>query len=421
MKQHAQVAIIGGGAVGVCTAYFLQQRGYEVAVFDRDQIGAAGACSYGNAGWIVPGHVIPLASPGVIKQGMKWMMDPSSPFYIKPRMDPDLVRWVWRFRNHCNAAHVQRSAPVLYEMGLASQQLYRHFAETDGMDFGFAQQGLLYVALTESGLAATHEEARIAEGIGYGVAILTPAEVHAREPAVRPDTQGGIFFHGDTHLTPNRFMPAMGAYLAAHGVALHGGVEVQGLTRKGSQITALRTSKGPFTADEVVLAAGSWTPTLARDLHLRLPIQPAKGYSITVPQQAQPIRTPVLLSERKVAVTPMMDGQVRFAGTLELAGLDLSINRRRVDAIINAIPQYFSDFDPAPARAADVWAGLRPCTPDGLPFMGRSKTYRNLTVAAGHAMVGMSLAAVSGQLAAEVVAGQQPSIALELMAVDRFD
>ncbi len=421
MKQHAQVAIIGGGAVGLCTAYFLQKQGYDVAVFDRGEIGERGACSWGNAGWIVPGHVIPLASPGVIKQGMKWMMDPSSPFYIKPRIDKDLMAWIWQFQNHCNAEHVQRCAPVLFEMGLESQRLFRHFSDVDGMDFGFENQGLLYVSLTDKGLAANHEEAHIANEIGYEVSLLTPEQVHEREPAVRPDSKGGIFFHRDTHLTPNRFMPAMGGYLAEQGVALHAGTEVKGLAKKGKTITTIRTDQGDFTADEVVLAAGSWTPALARDLKLSLPIQPAKGYSMTVPQQAPAIRTPVLLSERKVAVTPMMNNQVRFAGTLEIAGLDLSITRRRVDAIVDAIPQYFPDFDNTVAREAEVWAGLRPCTPDGLPFLGRSKAYENLTIAAGHAMVGMSLAAVSGQLAAEVVARKAASISLDLMAVDRFD
>ncbi|MEM1270145.1 MAG: FAD-dependent oxidoreductase [Bacteroidota bacterium] len=411
------VAIVGGGAIGLCTAYYLQRQGAHVGVFDRSMIGGPASASYGNAGWVVPSHFVPLAAPGVISQGLKWMLDSKSPFYVKPRLDLNLIRWLLQFRRHCTEAHVDQHAPLLLSLGLESRRLYAEMANEPLIEFGYAAEGLLYTARTARGHAENLHEAELAERMGYEVDYLTASEVTDREPALRDDLAGGVYFPLDAHLTPQRFQSEMPALLSERGAALHGSVSVTGFQTAGNRVTGLETSAGPVTATETVLAGGAWSGELLREMDVRLLMEPAKGYSLTTIQPDPPLRTPTLLAEAKVAVTPMLDGQIRYAGTLELAGPSLTINQRRVEAIAEAVPNYFHSIAAEPLAQIEPWAGLRPCTPDGLPYIGRPQGVKGLTVAAGHAMVGMSLAPVTGRLVADAVDGKP---APKAFAVDRF-
>ena len=415
MERNADVAIIGGGAIGLWAAYFLHQQGRSVVVLDRDAIGAA--CSWGNAGYVSPSHVVPLAAPGVVTQGLGWLLDPESPFYIRPRPDLDLARWLWKFVRAGTTAHVERSAPVFADLGLRSVAHYADLAQH--LDLGFELSGLMMLHRTDAGAEKNEKLAQRARAVGLEVDILDPKAAQALEPTIA-DEIGGIYFPQDAVVDPARMTMALHRHLEAEGVRFLPHTDVTGFARRNGTVRAVRTTQGDVEARQFVLAAGSWSPELGRDLGLRLPVQPAKGYSITItPDGAMP-HLPVLLTEAKVAVTPLPEGRLRFAGTLELAGLDASINERRVRAVLRAVPDYLEPFDQIDADPAEAWAGFRPCTPDGLPIIGKPDSLDNLVVATGHAMLGISLAPATGTLVAALVADETPPFDPKPFRVGRF-
>jgi D-amino-acid dehydrogenase len=409
------VVVIGGGVIGVSSAYYLARGGWDVTLLDKGEI-CAGS-SYGNAGLIVPSHVVPLAAPGVWWQGVKWMLRPESPFYIKPRASLELARWLWRFRAACTPARMRQAMPLLRRLGVESLDLYRELAEKGGFDFGFRQPGSMTVFFTAEGLAHGREEARLLAEAGVAVEVLDGPAARSAEPALRPGVVGALFCREDALLVPDRFVNGLAQLTASHGTRILAGAEAIGLRTAGNRITAVETTRGAVTADTVVLAAGAWSPEIGRALGLRVPIQPAKGYSLTYRRPARGPAIPLLPAEGRFSVTPMGEF-LRFGGTLELAGMDLSIKRRRVEALRrNALRCIEGAED---LELLEIWRGLRPCTPDGLPLIGRTARFDNLVLAAGHAMVGMSLGPVTGKLVAQVVAGTAAARDLHLLDPGRF-
>ena len=278
---------------------------------------------------------------------------------------------------------------------------------------------MIMVFKSAKGLKEGAEEAHLMQEFGIETKVLNVAEIHALEPDLRTDVIGGVFFPQDAHLIPDKFVRGLARHIEKHGVAIHTNTEVHDFETSDGKVTAVKTSQGDFAADEVVLAGGSWSPGIAQTLQIKLPIQPGKGYSVTVKRPEKCPVIPLMLAEAKVAVTPMGD-MLRFAGTLELAGLDLSTNKRRVHAIEKAVSEYLPDIDFDYLELIEVWHGLRPCTPDGLPFLGRKSPYKNLTVAAGHAMIGLSLGPITGKLVSQLVVGEKPSVDLTMLNVERF-
>lgn len=409
------VVVIGGGVIGVSSAYYLARDGWDVTLLDKGEI-CAGS-SYGNAGLIVPSHVVPLAAPGVWWQGVKWMLRPESPFYIKPRASLELARWLWRFRAACTPARMRQAMPLLRRLGVESLGLYRELAEKGGFDFGFRQPGSMTVFFTAEGLAHGREEARLLAEAGVAVEVLDRPAARSAEPALRPGVVGALFCREDALLVPDRFVKGLAQLTASHGARILTGAEAIGVRTAGDHVTAVETTRGAVPADTVVLAAGAWSPEIGRALGLRVLIQPAKGYSLTYRRPARGPAIPLLPAEGRFSVTPMGEF-LRFGGTLELAGMDLSIKRRRVEALRrNALRCIEGAEDLA---LLEIWRGLRPCTPDGLPLIGRTARFDNLVLAAGHAMVGMSLGPVTGKLVAQLVAGTAPSRDLRLLDPGRF-
>lgn len=417
MSDPTDVLVIGGGVVGLSAAHFLAERGRRVTVIERQRVGSG--ASEGNAGMVCPSELIPLSAPGVIVQALKWMLDSRSPFYIKPRLDPALLRWTWRFARSCNAAHVRRTVPLLSKLHLRSRELYEQFSERPGFDFDYHQRGLLKLAITKHGLEHCRSHAAIAREAGLDVHDLDTEQAQARAEGLELSSLGGVYFADDAHLTPLRFLDCLAADLEQRGVVIHRETEALGFTRAAGRIESVQTTRGAFAVQEVVLAAGSWSPPFARELGLKLPIQPAKGYSIMVPRPDGYPEQAIQFQEAKVIVTPMGD-RVRFAGTLELAGMNERINPRRVQAILDAVPRYLPTVQPRQLETLHVWRGLRPCSPDGVPFVGRAPKCENVTIAAGHAMIGMSLGPVTGELVGQIVCGETPEIDLEMLRPDRF-
>jgi len=425
MTNAPDVLIIGGGVVGVCSAYYLAEQGVNVTLVEQGDI-AAGS-SYGNAGLVVPSHSLPLAAPGALASGLKWLLDPESPFYIKPRLDFALLSWLVRFAAACTESHARRSIPILRDLGRASRALHQALAAEAQQSYGYAGSGLLMLYNTGPGFAAGREEAHLLNEFGVANSVLDLRQLREREPSVQPGVLGAVYFPDDAYLTPALFMRDLAQRAGQKGVSLCTHTEVLGFETASRRVTRVRTTRGDFEPGQVVLAAGAWSPAIARGLRLGLPIQAAKGYSLTVKAPAAAIPTmampnsAMLLGEARVAVTPMVspDGPIlRFAGTLELAGLDFSVSQRRVAAILRAGRAYLGGLEQV--ETVEIWRGLRPCTPDGLPIIGRPRALENLIVAAGHATVGMSLGPITGKLVAQLALGQRPELDLAPLRVDRF-
>jgi D-amino-acid dehydrogenase len=415
MNTQYDAAVIGGGVIGICSAYYLAQKGLTVLVLEKGEV--ASGCSFGNGGLIVPSHAVPLASPGALGDGLRWILDRESPFYIKPRLDLDLFGWLARFSLASRASVMLRSLPVLRDLLFASAALYKELAETAGFDFGYEGNGSLWVCLSKERLEHEKQEIRLFEEFDIPARMLDRDEVHDLEPALLPQVTGGVFYPKDGHIDPFRFVDGLAEKAKESGVEICTQTEVLGFETSGDRLSGIRTTGGDFHARQMILAAGSWSPELARMLKLRVPIQAAKGYSITMENPPVAPKLPLLFGEARVVVNPLGDA-LRLAGTLELAGMDLSVNTRRVETIRRSSGAYLPGI--AEANVIETWAGLRPCTPDGLPILGRAKPFNNLIVAAGHAMLGMSLGPMSGKLVSQLVCEEQTDVDISPLRLERF-
>ena len=417
MNRKTETLVIGAGAIGICCAFYLNQRGKDVAVIDKGDI--CSGSSHGNAGLIVPSHSIPLAAPGVIAQGLKWMFDPESPFYIKPRLDREFLAWLWKFRGACNETNVNRALPVLSSLNAASLELFDELDKLDDVEFNYEKKGVVQIFKTRKGLDKGIEEARQLQEYGVESRILEHKDMTPYAGQTRTAGVGGIFFPQDAQLIPDRFVHQLARYIENAGVQLVTSAEVLGFEVSGRKVTTVKTTRGEIEAKEVILAGGSWSSCLARELGLKLWMEPAKGYSVTFKRPPSCPDIPFMMAETKVVLTPM-DDMLRIAGTLELAGFDMSINKRRLQAILKSIPDYFPDFDIDSLELIEIWRGLRPCSPDGLPYIGRPRRYDNVIIATGHGMKGISLAPVTGQIVSQLAANEQPRVDMTALSIERF-
>ena len=367
------MVIIGGGVIGLCVGYYAQRLGHRVTILERGERGHD-SCSVGNAGMIVPSHFTPLAAPGMVAMGLRWMGSPESPFYIKPRLDWDLLRWGLRFWRAATPKRVRAAAPLIRDLSLASRECYEELA-------------------------------------GAGVAML--------EPNIKMDVVGGVYFSQDCHLSPQRFLECLERTIDAGGGEWSYGADVLGWKMVGDKVGAVVTTKGEVEGDEFVLCGGSWSSELGKQLGLELPLQAGKGYALTLSEPREMPKICAILTEARVAVTPMGSG-LRFGGTMEFSGLNGAIDPRRVRGITRAAPNYYPNFREEDFEGIRPWSGLRPCSPDGLPYLGRVGNYANLVVATGHAMMGLSLGPITGKLVADMISGVEPEIGLGLLSPDRF-
>ncbi|MFC5413103.1 NAD(P)/FAD-dependent oxidoreductase [Larkinella bovis] len=412
------IGIVGGGIIGLCSAYYLRKAGYQVTVFDRNTL--TDGCSFGNAGMIVPSHIIPLAQPGMIARGMRMLLRSTSPFYIKPRLNADLLRWGWLFYKHSTPEHVERSIPALRDISLLSKKLYQDLAQSGELTpFGWEEVGLFMLYKTAGAEHEMAEEAEVANKAGIEARQLSGAQVQDLEPDVRVDVRGAVYFPGDAHLVPGQLVRSLVEYLKNQGVSLVEKQEVTGFGRTGSRINSVRTTTGEYAVDELVIAAGAWSPQLMRLLGESLSLQGGKGYSFMLRNQQPNLRIPAIMLEARATATPM-GPDLRFAGTLEVAGTDLTVNMNRVRGIVNSIQNYYPDVPAQLPDISKVWSGLRPCSPDGLPYIGPYPGFENLTLATGHGMMGVSLGPASGKLVAECIEKRTPTMDLAPFHPARF-
>ncbi len=400
--------VVGGGIVGLCCAYYLQKDGHHVTVIDKGNF-QEGA-SFVNAGYLTPSHIIPLAAPAMLEKGVRWMFRSNSPFYIKPRFDLDLIQWGLQFVRSCSATHVERSIKAIKDINLFSKSLYESLKNASEFEFDMASKGLLMAYQTA---AVEREERRIMQRAlaeGLPVKHLSPQEVMALQPEAPMQIEGAFWYQCDAHLNPELFMHRLKNFLETKGVSILANTPVLSLESVNHKIKRLVLPKQKIAADVVVMATGAWSEKLLKLLGIKLPVQAGKGYRINVTNSPK-ITHPALLLEAKVAVTPMRD-YTRFGGTMELSGLNHNINKKRVEAIAKGAMSFYKDLHISEQNIAEARCGLRPLSPDGLPFIGPHSRCENLIIATGHAMMGWSLGPATGKLVAELVADKKTSLNL---------
>ena len=411
------IGIVGGGIIGLCSAYYLHKAGHRVTLFDQNTL--TDGCSFGNAGMIVPSHIIPLAQPGMIAKGMRWMLNATSPFYVKPRLSVELARWGWLFYRHATPEHVEQSIPVLRDISLLSKTLYQDLAANGDLTFEWQERGLMMLYKTASAEQEMAHEAGVANRAGIDAQVLSGQQVQEREPNTRVDVRGAVLYPGDAHLNPGELVRSLIVYLRREGVTILENQAVIGFEKSGLRVNAIHTAQGSYAVDEVVIAGGAWSPDVARLLDVPLSVQGGKGYSFMLRNIKTNIRMPAIMLEARATATPM-GANLRFAGTLEVAGTDMSVNLNRVRGIVQSINQYYPDIPVAMPGIESVWRGLRPCSPDGLPYIGRTKRYDNVLLATGHGMMGVSLGPATGKLISELVSNQNKSMDIFVFNPDRF-
>ena len=412
-----KVVVIGAGIIGLSSAYYLNKKGFEVTVID-DTDGTSN-CSMGNAGYVCPSHVIPLSSPGVISQSLKWMFDAKSPLYVKPRINKELIRWGVKFGRSATKSHVDRAAPLLNLLCQGSQKLFENIMTTEDLDPCYRKSGLLMLCQSKDELKHEIEAAKLAKSLGQRAEEISVDEAKGLNPGLDLNISGAVYFKDDSCFAPELFMKQFQMVLAARDVKFCYNEKVESLVKLGDQVNCVVTDKGIHSMDELVVATGSFTPNLLKKMGIKLLMQSGKGYSFDLKNLPIQSKTPAILTDGRVAMSPASNG-IKFAGTMEINGQNLSVNEKRIQGIKKTICSFFPQIKESHFDNIQPWAGLRPCSPDGLPYVGKSKQCSNMTIAAGHAMLGMTLGPITGQMVSEIVAKKEVPWDISLLDVDRF-
>ena len=416
MTIKKDVLIIGGGPVGLSCAYYLLKSGRSVTLLDAKEIGKGSGS--GNAGHIVPSHIIPLAAPGVVTSALKWMLDPAhSPFGMKVSLDPNYLSWLLKFVLACSEANVQKSIKPLNDLGQLSAKNFAQIITEEKFDCSYQEKGLLFLYKTEKAFQDGRHEGEFMQKHGIPVTMYDKLKIHEVEPAALDNIIGGVHFTGDSHLNPAVFLKLLSDRVRAMGAEVLENTPVTEFESAGGKVKVVRTSAGAFEAEHVILAAGALSSSVARDLKLNIPIQPARGYSMTMSATKTMPSHALILGERRIAVSPM-GGLLRFTGRLEVGNYSMEPNPIWLQRIENSAREYLRLDEKLDVK--ETWAGLRPTTPDGMPIIGRSPKHNNLIFATGHAMLGLSLGPGTGQIVAELINGKETAFDLRPLSLKRF-
>jgi D-amino-acid dehydrogenase len=411
-----RVVVVGGGVVGAACAYYLAKAGRKVTIVDR--AGFGDGCSHANCGFVSPSHVLPLTAPGMVWGALKSLFERNSPLKVRAGTVLRNPRWFLAFARRCHERQMLAAGAGIRALLASSRALYDELIAKERLDCGWTTKGLLFVFRSKAGLDHHGEVAHLLrERFDTHARRIEPDELAAMEPSLRPGLAGAWLYERDAHLRPDRLMSELGRVLIGLGVEIRDNCEVKGLIPWDSWMPfGVRTATGDIEARNVVFATGAWTPLLTRELGCRVPIQPGKGYSITFARPAICPSYPMMFEEDRVAITPFQDG-IRIGSTMEFAGYDTTLNRGRLGLLTTRASAYLREM-PSGAPQEEWW-GWRPMTPDSLPIIGRTATY-NVLVAAGHNMLGVSMAPATGKLVAELVTGATPHVDPAPYAPDRW-
>lgn len=413
--QKVDVLVMGGGIIGTSIARELQAAGRKVLLVDRGNIGSG--CSFGNAGWVTPCFAMPLPQPGMLFKSIGWLLDKESPLHIQPHLNPVLIRWLWHFMLSMNNKKMRQSVAVLAELSKYSLNFYQQLSNTQAK-MSFEQKGLLLVSANQAGLDHAKLEMELMNERGIPGEYLSKDQLLQKEPALKDIVKGGVYFPKEAQVEPYATTLALLEEFEKLGGQTAANTEVYDFEVVNGKIEKIFTTKGVFSADLVVMASGSWSKDLARRLRLRLPILGGKGYSMIVDEGAKKPNHPIMIVEKKIAVTPRSNS-IRLAGTLELVDQDMSISPTRLNAIFKGAREYLHLPDEAEPR--EIWRGLRPCTPDGVPVIGSSKKLSNLFYCTGHQLLGLQSAPGSAKLLADLILKRDPLVDPYPFRADRFE
>jgi D-amino-acid dehydrogenase len=414
--KAGKVVVVGAGVIGTACAHYLHQAGCTVTLLDRGEFGQG--CSHANCGFVCPSHVLPMAAPGVIARTFPMLFQRHSPLKIRLRFDPDLWAWLLRFARRCNHRDMMEAGSAISALLNSSRALYSELMLSGTLQAEWQERGLLLVFRTPAAMehyAATDRLLR--ESFAMPAVRYDGSALAAMEPALKPGLAGAWHYPLDAHLRPDRLMTSWRALLSSKGVEIREGCEFRGFERAGRQVRAVRTTRGSVAAEAVVVATGAWTPLLARHLRCRVPIVPGKGYSITMARPTICPKIPMLFDEDRVGVTPMLSGY-RLGSTMEFAGYDATLNRRRLELLRRGARHYL--YEPEAEPVTEEWWGWRPMVADGKPIIGAPPALDNVLIAAGHGMLGLSMAPATGKLVAEILTEATPHVDPLPYAATRF-
>lgn len=410
------VVVIGGGVIGAACAYYLSRSGWQVTIIDRAGFGSGS--SHGNCGFICPSHVLPLAEPGMVGEGLRSLLQKNAPLAIKPRMNLALWSWLLHFALRCNHKDMMRAARGIQPLLESSLPLYQELIDAEHLDCEWQRQGLLFVYRDQRRMDAYAPTDRLlSEHFHCPARRFDGAAVVELEPALKPGLAGGYLYEDDAHLRPDRLMRALRQVLESSGVVVREHCGLRGFRRQTNRAVAADTTQESLTADAFVVATGAWTPTLADQLGCKVPIQPGKGYSLTMPRPSACPVHPIIFPETRVAVTPFQSAY-RLGSTMEFSGYDTSLNPARLQLLRDGAAPYLKEPDREPIE--ETWYGWRPMTWDSLPIIDRSPIMDNVLIAAGHNMLGMSMAPATGKLVAQLLADEPPFLDVKPYRVSRF-
>jgi D-amino-acid dehydrogenase len=415
-----KVVVLGGGIIGLSSAYYLKESGHDVILIDKTDISSN--CSYGNAGYVCPSHFIPLATPGIVKQGLKWMWDSRSPFYVQPRFNLSLIDWGLKFMRSATPEKVEQAAIPLRDIAILSKKYYEEWTRLPQFQFAYEQKGLLEIFQTDAGAAHAEHTVHKAQELGLSdTVLLSYDQLQALEPQTKLHAKGAIHFKCDAHLYPNKLMQQMIAHLKQVGVVFKTNEEVVGFENSNGEITKVITDKSIYDTDTVVIATGSWSRELAAKMQIKIPLVAGRGYSVTLENSKYRINHPSVLIEGRAALTPMDGNKIRFGGTMEITSTNTPPRIERVEGLLAAVKRFYPEFDVPVPTIDNIWYGFRPCSADGLPYIGRTHRWKNVVMATGHSMLGLSLGAGTGKLVNELVNEEALSMDLTAFNPNRFN
>jgi D-amino-acid dehydrogenase len=415
MERHSDVLVIGGGIIGIASAYYLAKEGKQVRLLEQDTIGAG--ASYGNCGLIFTSHLVPLCAPGTIRNEMKRMFRRNSPLYIKLTADVKRFIWFLNFARKCTASHMAYAVQARAKLLQNSKKLFQQLFKDESIDCDWEEKGVLLVFKTKSEMQKYEQTNKRLKPFGLDAVSFIGDELFRIEPALREDLYGAWFHQGDSHLRPDKLLPAWRQVLQKMGTVIEENCRVETLVAGERKIRRAETTNGDYTADEYVLAAGAWTPQMTRRLKLNVPVQPGKGYSLTMARPPMCPEIPCYLYEKSVVATPWKSG-FRLGGTMEFSGFNSDIVARRIQNLTSAAGEYLKE--PVEKTIIEQWVGMRPMVYDDLPIIDRAPNQHNLVVATGHGMSGISMATSTGKLVAEIITGSRPHIDPAAFRIDRF-
>lgn len=414
-----RVGVVGGGVIGLFTAWYLKKLGADPILIDSSTLGSG--CSLGNTGWVFPSLATPLPAPGLTLKSFFWMLRRDSPLYIRPAALPALIPWLLQFRSFCNGIDQQRGIAALAALNEFTIERYEELA-ADGVSFEFSESGLLMAFRDADMAAASRKEVKLAAAAGSSVGTeswseLDKAALYDREPLLRPGFRFGLALDNDRHVRPESLTAGLGSALRERGVEIHEGVAATGFRSEGRRVTAVTTSRGDLDVDAVVLAAGVHTGSLSRMLDWRLPLTAGKGYSITIERPANQLRQPLYLGGVKIGLSPF-NGALRVAGTMELSGINSRLDPARIRSLRRQVSRAVDI--PEASDGGKNWVGMRPIVPDSLPVIGKLPSRENVYVNAGHQMLGITLAPSSGRALAGLMLEGKAGIGLQAFSAERF-